>query len=94
MGGQRKLFEGGYKPMCHLVLLSPVLALPIYWFLPFESSLPVYLFIVGMSGFLYFKVFRALRSEVQAGQEAMLGKEGLVIEEINPEGKIQYVNEI
>jgi len=47
-----------------------------------------------MSGFLYFKIFRALGPEVQTGQETMLGKEALVIEEIDPEGKIQYASEI
>jgi len=39
-------------------------------------------------------VFRAMRLEVRTGQEAMLGKEGLVVEDIDPEGKIQYTSEI
>jgi membrane-bound ClpP family serine protease len=46
-----------------------------------------------ISGFLYFKVFQAMRSEVLTGQEAMLGKEGLVVEDIAPEGKVQYASE-
>jgi hypothetical protein len=32
--------------------------------------------------------------EVRTGQEAMLGKEGLVVKDIDPEGKIQYASEI
>jgi membrane-bound serine protease (ClpP class) len=47
-----------------------------------------------MSVFLYLKIFEAFTSEIQIGQEAMLGKEGLVIEKLNPQGKIQYANEI
>ncbi len=35
-----------------------------------------------------------MRQEVKTGQEAMLGKKGLVVEDIDPEGKIQYANEI
>jgi membrane-bound ClpP family serine protease len=31
---------------------------------------------------------------VKTGQEAMLKKKALVIEDIDPEGKIQYANEI
>lgn len=80
--------------MCHLVLFSPIVLLPIFWFLPFGSALPLYLAMIGTSALLYFKIFAALRSEVQTGQEAMLGKEGLVIEALDPEGKIQYASEI
>ncbi|NIM99273.1 MAG: hypothetical protein GTO24_14700 [candidate division Zixibacteria bacterium] len=80
--------------MCHLVLLSPVLALPIFWILPSGAAFPFYLVIVGLSGIVYIKILRAMRVEAQAGLEAMLGREGLVIEEINPVGKVEYANEI
>ncbi|NNG07780.1 MAG: hypothetical protein HKM90_08615 [Desulfobacteraceae bacterium] len=43
---------------------------------------------------LYFKVFQAMRRKVCTGQEAMLGRNGLVIEDIDPEGRIQCANEI
>jgi membrane protein implicated in regulation of membrane protease activity len=71
--------------VCHLILFIPVFALPAFWLFPFSTALPLYLFILVISGFLYFKVFH---------QEAMLGKEGLVVKDIAPEGKIQYANEI
>ena len=35
-----------------------------------------------------------MRMEVRTGQEAMLGKEGLVVKDIDPVGKIQYASEI
>lgn len=35
-----------------------------------------------------------MRMEVRTGQEAMLGKEGLVVKDIDPEDKIQYASEI
>ena len=34
-----------------------------------------------------------MRRQVQTGAEGMLGKKGLVIEDIDPEGKIQYATE-
>ena len=80
--------------MCHLILFLPVFALPVFWFFPLTTALPFYLFILGISLFIYFKVFGAMRLEVRTGQEAMLGKEGLVVEDIDPEGKIQYASEI
>ena len=43
---------------------------------------------------IYFKVFKAMRQKIQTGQEGMLGKKGLVVENIDPEGKIQYASEI
>ena len=80
--------------MCHLILFIPAFALPIFWFLPFGTALPVYLFILAISLFLYFKVFQAMHQGVKTGQEGMLKKKALVIEDINPEGKIQYAGEI
>jgi len=80
--------------MCHLILFLPAFALPVFWVLPLSSALPLYLFILGISFFLYFKVFQAMHQRVQTGQEAMLKKKALVIKDINPEGKIQYAGEI
>ena len=80
--------------MCHLILLLPFFAVPLFWIFPFTTALPLYLFVLGISLFLYFKIFQAMRQEAKTGQEAMLGKKGLVVEDIDPEGKIQYANEI
>jgi membrane-bound ClpP family serine protease len=80
--------------MCHLILFLPVFAFPLFWFLPFGTALPLYLFTLGICLFLYFKVFQAMRRKVCTGQEAMLGRNGVVVEDIDPEGRIQCANEI
>ncbi|MBW2094057.1 MAG: NfeD family protein [Deltaproteobacteria bacterium] len=80
--------------MCHLVLLLPLFALPVFWVLPFQAALPLYLGILAISLFLYFKIFKAMMSPVRTGQEAMLGKTAVVIEDIDPEGKIEYASKI
>ena len=80
--------------MCHLILFLPFFAVPLFWIFPFATALPLYLFVLGISLFLYFKIFQAMRQEVKTGHEAMLGKKGLVVEDIDPAGKIQYANEI
>jgi len=80
--------------MCHLILFLPFFALPLFWVLPFGTALPLYLFILATSFLLYLKVFQAMHQEAQTGQEAMLKKKALVIEDIDPEGKIQYAGEI
>jgi membrane-bound serine protease (ClpP class) len=80
--------------MCHLILFLPGFGLSLFWIFPFTTALYLYLLILGISFLLYFKVFQAARQKVCTGQEAMLGKNGVVIEDIDPEGKIQCANEI
>ena len=80
--------------MCHLILFLPVFALPVFWVLPLESALLVYLFILAISLLLYFKVFQAMHQHVQSGREGMLKKKVMVIEDIDPEGKVQYFGQI
>ena len=58
--------------MCHLILLLPFFAVPLFWIFPFTTALPLYLFVLGISLFLYFKIFQAIRQEAKTGQEAML----------------------
>jgi len=80
--------------MCHLILFLPVFALPVFWFFPFSTALPIYLIISAISVFLYFLVFKAMMLKPRVGKEAMLGKTVLVIKDIAPEGKIKYTSEI
>jgi membrane-bound serine protease (ClpP class) len=80
--------------MCHLIFFIPFFALPVFWILPFNTALTIYSIICGISFFIYFKIFQAMRVKPRNGKEAMLGRTGLVIEDIDPEGKIQYATEI
>ena len=80
--------------MCHLIFFLPIFGLPVFWIFPFNIALPVYLFIVGVSMLLYYKIYRALRTKVLNGMEAMLGKTGVVLKNIDPEGKIKYATEL
>lgn len=75
-------------------IFSPGFRLAGFWFFPFKTALVVYLIICVVSILLYYKVFQALHSKVCTGKEAMLGKTGMVIQNIEPEGKIQYATEI
>ena len=80
--------------MCHLILFLPVFGLPVFWAFPLLTALPLYLFISGVSFIIYFKVFKAMRGRVHTGQEGMLGKKAVVVEDIDPVGKIEYGGEI
>ena len=80
--------------MCHLIFFLPIFGLPVFWIFPFNVALPVYLFVVGVSILLYYKIYQAMRTKALNGQEAMLGKTGVVLKNIDPEGKIKYATEI
>jgi membrane-bound ClpP family serine protease len=80
--------------MCHLIFFIPIFGLPVFWIFPFNIALPIYLLIVGVSMVVYYKIFQAMRARVRNGLEAMLGKTGVVLKNIDPEGKIRYATEI
>jgi membrane protein implicated in regulation of membrane protease activity len=80
--------------VCHIVLSSPILALPLFFFLPFGTALPAYLAVLVATGFVYFKIIGAMKSKVQTGMEGMAGREAVVVEDVNPEGKVRVGNEI
>lgn len=80
--------------MCHLIFFIPFFALPVFWLLPFNTALTIYLLVCGICFFIYFKIFQAMRLKPLNGKEAMLGETGRVVQDIDPEGKIQYATEI
>jgi membrane-bound ClpP family serine protease len=80
--------------MCHIILSFPILALPLFFFLPLRTAVPAYIVVLLVTAFLYFKIISALRSKVQTGLEAVIDEEALVIEDIDPEGKIMFWSEI
>ena len=80
--------------MCHLIFFIPFFALPVFWIFPFSSALTIYLIVCGICFFIYLKIFQAMRMKPRNGKEAMLGRTGLVVQDIDPEGKIQYATEI
>lgn len=80
--------------MCHIILASPVLALPLFIVLPFNVALPVYLAVVLVSGLIYFKIIAAMKLKVQTGIEGMTGGKAVVVEDLKPEGKVRFGGEI
>ena len=58
---------------CHLILLTPLIGLPIFWLVPLSSAIPVYLVIVLVSVFLYRLITRAMKKPVQDGFQSLVG---------------------
>ena len=65
--------------MCHLLLLLPVLALPVFWIWPLEIALPVYGVAAIASLGVYALVVWALRAPLRHGPQTLVGATGTVI---------------
>ena len=77
--------------MCHLVLLMPVIALPIFLFMPIGQALPFYLVIVAISAFLYWLMVKAMRRRVETGAECLIGAKAEVVSKLRPLDHAQYI---
>jgi len=66
--------------MCHVLLLLPFLALPVFWLWPASIALPVYGVAALVSGLLYWYLLKSARMPKLNGAEAMLGARGRVVD--------------
>ncbi len=77
--------------MCHLILLMPVIALPIFWLMPLNSAVPIYVVIVLLSAFLYWLITKAMREPIQDGFQSLIGTEAEVVSKRAPDNPARYL---
>ena len=77
--------------MCHLLLLMPVLALPIFWLMPLSRAMPIYIVIAVISGLLYWLIVRSMRKRPKTGGESLIGAEAEVVSKLSPGDHAQYL---
>ncbi len=65
--------------MCHLLLLLPVLALPVFWIWPLGIALPVYATAAGISLSVYALALKAWKAPIVNGTQVLLGVTGRVV---------------
>lgn len=65
--------------MCHLLLGLPLLALPVFWLLPFTAALPVYVTASAVSLVVYVCAMKAMRTPRMNGAEALIGATGRIV---------------
>jgi inner membrane protein len=66
--------------MCHLVLLLPVLALPVFWLWPLSIAVPVYGLAVAFSIALYLLAMKTMSMPRLNGSDGIVGRTGRVVE--------------
>lgn len=69
--------------MCHLLLLLPVLALPVFWLWPPAIAGPLYAALAVASVFVYVLVWKAWKTPPENGLHRLLGTSGRVVR-VNP----------
>lgn len=77
--------------MCHLVLLMPVIALPIFWLMPLNFAVPIYVFIALASGLLYWLITRSIMKPVATGAESLIGTGAEVVSRLSPGNPTRYL---
>jgi len=80
--------------MCHVLLVLPLLALPVFWVFPMTAAAPIYGVVIGLSGAVYWFAIRAMNQPVQNGPESMIGEFGIVIECHGRDILVQARNEL
>ena len=59
---------------CHVLLGMPVIGLGLFFVLPFVTALTVYLIIVLLSLWLYYKIMESMHTPVITGREAIVDR--------------------
>ena len=77
--------------MCHLVLLMPVIALPVFWLMPLNLAVPLYAVIALVSGLLYWLIARSMMKPIVTGAESLVGTSAEVVSRFNPNNTTKYM---
>lgn len=80
--------------MCHIIFILPFASLLLFNFLPFEEALPLFVIINALLLFLYYEIYKVMKRRPENGKAAMIGKEGVVVQEIASEGRVLIGNEL
>lgn len=72
----------------------PLIGLGVFVFLPLKTALPIYLVAVLLSAIVYYKLMKSMKLPIRGGWEEIIGSVAKVVEDIAPEGKIWYKNEV
>jgi membrane protein implicated in regulation of membrane protease activity len=73
--------------MCHLLLVLPLLALPVWWLLPLRPAAEIYGVIVVVSGAMYYVALRMMHTPRAMDPDLIIGTRGRVV--TNDHGRLQ-----
>ncbi|QID17914.1 hypothetical protein G3580_09835 [Nitrogeniibacter mangrovi] len=65
--------------MCHILLLMPLLALPVFWLLPEGPAIGVYTVVLGLSAATYLLMVKVMHLPALFGVSTLIGRSGKVV---------------
>lgn len=77
-----------------IVMFAPLFALVLFWVLPFRTAFPIYIPILIFGVIVNFKMMQSMKLPVKTGLEEMIGRDAIVIDDLDPEGKVRINSEI
>ncbi len=77
--------------MCHLILLMPVIVLPIFWLMPLNFAVPIYIVIASASGSFYWLITKSMRKCPETGAESLIGTKAEVVSRLGSVDHAQYL---
>ncbi len=80
--------------MCHILLVLPLLALPVFWVWPLSVALPAYGVALGLAAATYWFAVRAMCLPKQNGAESLIGDAGQVVVGELGEVRVRIRNEL
>lgn len=75
----------------HYLLLLPLIGIVVFFIFPLGIAIPVYLFILIISGLMYWVIYRAMKKQPNFGREGLIGTEARVISKLEPGEEAQYM---
>ena len=88
MGHRQYGLEAGMIVM-PIIMVAPFLALFLFYFPFLTSAPPGYPVLLLVAAFCHFIMFNSMRAKAKTGLKAMIGEEALVVEDAEPEGKVE-----
>lgn len=62
-----------------IVMFLPVIAIPVFWFLPLGQAIAIYIVCLLLSGSMYWIMHSNMKRPVTTGKESLVGKETKII---------------
>jgi membrane protein implicated in regulation of membrane protease activity len=81
-------------PLMFLLMLLPLVALPVFWFLPLRWAIPVYAFSILVSGLVFRLMRKTMKRPVATGAESLIGKDAEVISRSRPDYGTPYLVQV
>jgi len=76
-----------------IIMVLPILALLLFHYFSLDTALPIYIVIMIVAGYCYVVMIQSMRTKAKTGFDALVGKEALVVKDIDPEGMVEILGE-